>query len=57
MESREYQKGYLQGQLDEAAATYRNLVSVMDDMIEEPTAFTLEWIRELEEFLKKHGRL
>lgn len=57
MESKEYQKGYLQGQLDEAAATYRNLVSVMDDMIEEPTAFTLEWIRELEEFLKKHGRL
>lgn len=57
MDSREYQKGYLQGQLDEAAATYRNLVSVMDDMIEEPTAFTLEWIRELEEFLNKHGRL
>ncbi|MDN4875992.1 hypothetical protein QYM23_24550 [Bacillus cereus] len=56
MESRDYQKGYLQGQLDEAEAAYRNLVSIMDDMIEEPTAFTLEWISELEELLKKHGR-
>lgn len=57
MESKDYQKGYLQGQLDEAAATYRNLVSIMDDMIEEPTKFTLDWIGELEEFLKEHGRL
>ncbi|MBJ8052949.1 hypothetical protein JDS87_13365 [Bacillus cereus] len=57
MESRDYQQGYLQGQLDEAEATYRNIVSIMDDMIEEPTAFTLEWISELEELLKKHGRL
>ncbi|MEH7895251.1 hypothetical protein [Bacillus thuringiensis] len=34
-----------------------NIVSIMDDMIEEPTKFTLDWISELEEFLKEHGRL
>ncbi|MET3200594.1 MULTISPECIES: hypothetical protein [Bacillus cereus group] len=57
MESKQYQYEYLQGQLDEAEATYRNIVSIMDDMIEEPTKFTLDWISELEEFLKEHGRL
>ncbi|MEC0038312.1 hypothetical protein P4L29_28675 [Bacillus cereus] len=57
MESKHYQCGYLQGQLDEAEATYRNIVSIMDDMIEEPTKFTLDWISDLEDFLKEHGRL
>ncbi|QQP82069.1 hypothetical protein JI729_12240 [Bacillus sp. TK-2] len=57
MKSKDYQKRYLRGQLDEAEITYKNIVSIMDDMIEEPTKFNLEWISELEEFLKKHGRL
>ncbi|WP_179951878.1 hypothetical protein [Bacillus sp. TE8-1] len=57
MKSKDYQKRYLRGQLDETEITYKNIVSIMDDMIEEPTKFTLEWISELEEFLKKHGRL
>ncbi|EEK47351.1 hypothetical protein FO497_20545 [Bacillus cereus ATCC 10876] len=57
MKSKDYQKGYLRGQLDEAEITYKNIVSIMDDMIEDPTKFTLEWISELEKFLKKHGRL
>ncbi|MGH0950702.1 hypothetical protein [Bacillus mycoides] len=54
---KEYEDGYLQGRLDEAETTYRNILSIMDDMIEEPTGFTIDWINELEEFLKENGRL
>ncbi|WP_175545680.1 hypothetical protein [Bacillus sp. N35-10-4] len=57
MKSKDYEKGYLEGQLDEADITYRNIVSILNEMTEEPTSFTIDWINELEEFLKKHGRM
>ncbi|MGE7430706.1 hypothetical protein ACQKLM_21655 [Bacillus thuringiensis] len=57
MKSEDYEKGYLEGQLDEADITYRNIVSILNEMTEEPTSFTIDWINELEEFLKKHGRM
>ncbi|WP_169513123.1 hypothetical protein [Bacillus fungorum] len=57
MKSEDYEKGYLQGQLDEADITYRNIISILNEMTEEPTGFTIDWINELEKFLKKHGKL
>ncbi|WP_242276981.1 hypothetical protein [Bacillus cereus group sp. BfR-BA-01446] len=57
MKSEDYEKGYLQGQIDEADITYRNIISILNEMTEEPTDFTIDWINELEEFLKKHGKL
>ncbi|HDR7641261.1 hypothetical protein [Bacillus wiedmannii] len=57
MNGNEYKKGYLKGRLDEADITYRNIISILNEMTEEPTGFTIDWINELEEFLKKHGKL
>lgn len=57
MESKEYKKGYLEGQLDEAETAYHNLASILNHINEEPSDFAKEYLDELAKFLTKHGRL
>ncbi|WP_186326984.1 hypothetical protein [Bacillus cereus] len=57
MENKEYKKGYLEGQLDEAETAYNNLASILSHINEEPSDFANEYLSDLEEFLTKHGRL
>ncbi|MFK4478927.1 hypothetical protein [Bacillus sp. RC206] len=57
MESNEYKKGYLEGQLDEAETAYHNLASILSHINEEPLDFANEYLDELAKFLTKHGRL
>lgn len=56
--SKEYKRGYLEGQLDAAEGELWALRKILDQMVGQPneTDLILVRIRETEEFLKKHGR-
>ncbi|WP_176526248.1 hypothetical protein [Bacillus cereus] len=57
MESKEYKKGYLEGQLDEVKTAYHNLDSILSKINEELSDFATEYLVGLAKFLTQHDRL
>jgi len=61
---KQYDKGYLAGQLDEAESAYENVQSIIDNLIQSGCVKDSDrefhmyiYLKDLENFLKEHGRL